>query len=209
MGTFLNYSLQPEYKISGNRANMLQMMYYLDQLTITTKWSLSYSGPPTYYSYSNLTTDFKNPQPIAGIPYTKADGYYYDISGTVRPDPSSKVLMTFASIRSLPAPGIDNAGGVSLGQQVTMDFRPTFDGSAFKVALNFLVTAVDTPVGTSGPYRFVATTDSSLGPTVATTNLLLNGMSFPIYLVFEGPFTPLVTFTEPFSVTATSTFFTV
>ena len=73
-----NWVGHPSYAVSGDRAALLRMMFNLDQLTITVRWSCSYSFPPSptlFYSDFDYTLNCKN-LPTT-LPCQTSYGYYY------------------------------------------------------------------------------------------------------------------------------------
>jgi hypothetical protein len=202
-------SIDPDWKVSGDQATALRMMYYLDRLTINVSWSLSYSFPPSpdvYYSHQNISLDSKT-IPNFGWPCFSQVGYYYTDTNFARfPDPASRITMLNIPSNANGFVWYEIHGGVFDSPFVDLRFFPTFNGTNLQVASYIEVSQMDRPVVETGPLRFTTLMNNSIYPSVASTTLNFYGMSFPIYLVSLSVVPPIISFSTPFTVTGTIAF---
>lgn len=189
------------YAVSGDRAALLRMMFNLYELTVTVAWSCSYSFPPSptlFYSSFNQTMSCKNPPALAGT----TSGFYYTTTSGGPPsapwtDPASRVLAIQSGTRPMPNPSSEMVPAPNQ-QTMSVEFRPSFDGTNFKVAGAILISDVNNAISTD-----MAGTS---GTVLATTSLSLYGMTFPVYLAINSGGPVSATFSTPFTVTGTIAF---
>jgi hypothetical protein len=199
-----NFKLQPAYAVTGDRAKLLKMLCYVDDVTISIAWACTYSFTPSPIVFSssfNATLSSKNPPSPPALASSSA-GFYYSANANgpwpVWPDPASRVLVTNSGANYLPVISLEfNVGGAIKG--LDMEFRNSFDGTNFQIASQIQAVDVD--------QNMVATTSATGYPTtIATTTLSLFGMSIPLYLKLDTVAPVSATFSTPFTATGNVTF---